>query len=123
MTRPFSDPGTCAIVTLACLAAAGCAPDNAPSHSSAELERQVTADVPAAGVTWQIFGTPEYTGGLPAPTDYMTLIAEYRGVPAQGLQAETHPSAGYGWRPKRSARGLRPVSGSCWPPRRAMSST
>lgn len=25
---------------------------------------------------WEIFGTPEYTGGVPGPTDYMTLVAE-----------------------------------------------
>jgi hypothetical protein len=30
---------------------------------------------------WEIFGTPEYTGGVPGPTDYMTLVAEIK-VPA-----------------------------------------
>jgi hypothetical protein len=60
----------------------GCAPDNPPSQRIEELDRQVTTDIPASAVTWQIFGTPEYTGGLPAPTDYWTLIAQFRGVPA-----------------------------------------
>jgi hypothetical protein len=27
---------------------------------------------------WEIFGTPEYTGGVPGPTDYMTLVAEIK---------------------------------------------
>jgi hypothetical protein len=27
---------------------------------------------------WELFGTPEYTGGVPGPTDYMTLVAEIK---------------------------------------------
>ncbi|AXA90930.1 hypothetical protein [Massilia sp. YMA4] len=71
------------LLPLALLATgAGCTPDNPPSHRIEELDRQVTTDIPASAVTWQIFGTPEYAGGVPAPTDYWTLIAEFRGVPA-----------------------------------------
>lgn len=82
----------CAIAGLACLAACiGCAPDNPPSHRIEELDRQVTTDIPASGVTWQIFGTPEYTGGVPAPTDYWTLIAEFRGVPAEWIASHEVP--------------------------------
>lgn len=35
-------------------------------------------DIPGAlkSAHWEIFGTPEYTGGVPGPTDYLTLVAE-----------------------------------------------
>lgn len=82
-------PGVAALAAL--LALGGCAPDNPPSTSMADLARQVTTDIPATAVTWQIFGTPEYTGGVPGPTDYITLIAEFRGVPAQWIARRDEP--------------------------------
>ena len=36
----------------------------------------VTIDIPLKSVSWEVFGTPEYTGGVPGPTDYVTLIAQ-----------------------------------------------
>ncbi|AVR96791.1 hypothetical protein [Pseudoduganella armeniaca] len=80
------------MLPLAVLATgSGCAPDNPPSHRIEELDRHVTTDIPASAVTWQIFGTPEYTGGLPGPTDYRTLIAQFRGVPAGWIARQDAP--------------------------------
>jgi hypothetical protein len=42
----------------------------------AELQRIVELDLIAKSIHWEIFGTPEYTGGVPGPTDFVTLIAE-----------------------------------------------
>lgn len=47
-----------------------------PSTSLAEFNQFIDTDIPASAVTWETFGTPEYTGGVPAPTDYVTLVAE-----------------------------------------------
>ena len=40
------------------------------------LRNTITLDIAANAGTWEIFGTPEYRGGIPAPTDYVTVIAE-----------------------------------------------
>ncbi|XYJ09520.1 hypothetical protein ACSUZJ_19335 [Telluria sp. B2] len=40
------------------------------------LEALVTLNLPINTVRWEVFGTPEYSGGVPGPTDYITLIAE-----------------------------------------------
>jgi len=48
-------------------------------HVSDDLAKLQNTVVIPSGVTsarWEIYGTPEYTGGAPAPTDYFTLIAE-----------------------------------------------
>jgi len=46
------------------------------STDQAELARLVKLDLPIKSVRWEVFGTPEYSGGVPGPTDYVTLIAE-----------------------------------------------
>ena len=43
--------------------------------------------------TWEIFGTPEYTGGVPGPTDYMTLVAELK-LPPGSKTFPTNPDNG-----------------------------
>jgi hypothetical protein len=47
-----------------------------PNTSLAELNEMVYVGIPAKSVRWQAFGTPEYLGGVPGPTDYITLVAE-----------------------------------------------
>lgn len=47
-----------------------------PSTSLSGFEELLDTDIPASTVTWETFGTPEYTGGVPGPTDYITLVAE-----------------------------------------------
>jgi hypothetical protein len=65
-----------------------------PSFDLAAFRDLVEVDVPITSIRWEIFGTPEYTGGVPGPTDYVTLIAEvetssqdmYRRSPATGAE-------------------------------------
>jgi hypothetical protein len=33
-------------------------------------------DTNPAAMRWEIFGTPEHVGGVPGPTDFVTLVAE-----------------------------------------------
>jgi hypothetical protein len=42
------------------------------------LRKVVKLPTDLASARWEIFGTPEYTGGVPGPTDYMTLVAEVK---------------------------------------------
>lgn len=56
------------------------------SSSADELHR--IADIPfsAQSVRWEIFGTPEYHGGVPGPTDFITLAAELKHVDQNWLE-------------------------------------
>ena len=47
-----------------------------PSHDVTAFNNLIVLDFPVKKVTWEIFGTPEYTGGIPGSTDYLTLVAE-----------------------------------------------
>lgn len=51
---------------------------------------------------WEIFGTPEYIGGAPAPTDYVTLIAEVSST--ENDKRNAMPPAGDIWIAPESAR-------------------
>jgi hypothetical protein len=46
----------------------------------------VDVNLPLNSVRWEVFGTPEYVGGVPGPTDFVTLIAEV--TPAQPILIE-----------------------------------
>jgi len=46
------------------------------SSSMAELQAIVDVPPPIQSIRWEIFGTPEYHGGVPGPTDFVTLVAE-----------------------------------------------
>jgi hypothetical protein len=46
------------------------------SDNAEELRRIVELDIDSIAVRWEIFGTPEHLGGVPAPTDFVTLVAE-----------------------------------------------
>lgn len=48
----------------------------APSDSVAALSEMINLQLPLKSAHWEVFGTPEYTGGVPGPTDFVTLIAE-----------------------------------------------
>jgi hypothetical protein len=61
------------------------------STSVDELRTKITLDVPGNAVKWEIFGTPEYDGGVPGPTDYVTLIAEFEAVPASWSANQSGP--------------------------------
>jgi hypothetical protein len=58
---------------------AGCSEPDKKSKASDDISAlQNLIDIPVkiASARWEMFGTPEYNGGVPGPTDYMTLIAE-----------------------------------------------
>nr|GEU80231.1 hypothetical protein [Tanacetum cinerariifolium] len=44
------------------------------------FRNMIALDIPIKTVTWEVFGTPEYNGGVPEPTDFLTLIAEIEPV-------------------------------------------
>jgi hypothetical protein len=56
----------------------------AVSTNVQEFEQFIITPIPASRVTWEVFGTPEYTGGIPGPTDFVTLVAEL--VPTAGWE-------------------------------------
>ena len=51
--------------------------DQQPSRELAALQAKVKIDLPILSASWEIFGTPEYKGGVPGPTDLQTLVAEF----------------------------------------------
>lgn len=46
------------------------------SSDIAALRNVVNFDIQTKSIRREVFGTPEYTGGVPGPTDFVTLIAE-----------------------------------------------
>lgn len=66
------------------------------SDDLAALRDTVAIPAGATSARWEIFGTPETTGGVPGPTDYFTLIAELQpalapGVKSVGVQRDEMP--------------------------------
>lgn len=86
--NPISGKYVIAIRYLfALLTLAACDPVSSPRHSDnrTALLNLVKLDLPIGTARWEVFGTPEYTGGVPGPTDYVTLIAEVApAIPAAG---------------------------------------
>jgi hypothetical protein len=67
---------------------AGCdnsRPRPAASSDIAGLREIIHLEIPAASAQWEIFGTPEYHGGTPGPTDFVTLVAQLQPVPKEGF--------------------------------------
>jgi hypothetical protein len=57
----------------------GCSMDDNKHKVSDDVNAlRKVVDIPGSlkSARWEIFGTPEYTGGVPGPTDYLTLVAE-----------------------------------------------
>jgi hypothetical protein len=68
-----------ALSLVAAILLNGCNIENESGKISTDisaLQKIVSLDMATPSGKWEIFGTPEYTGGVPAPTDYVTLIAE-----------------------------------------------
>ncbi|WP_143067858.1 hypothetical protein [Duganella sp. CF517] len=69
----------CAVIlTMLCILC-GCEDNNRRekvSDDATAFQNLVTVDIPYSAVRWEVFGTPEYTGGIPGPTDYVTLVAQ-----------------------------------------------
>jgi len=66
------------------------------------LQEMVVFDSVPRSAKWEVFGTPEYTGGVPGPTDYVTLIAEMPPIEAAAFNAL--PRAGTIWIAPETAR-------------------
>lgn len=61
------------------IAVSACKSDEAKppqSEDAAALRAMINIEFPVKSARWDIFGTPEYNGGVPGPTDYITLVAE-----------------------------------------------
>ena len=68
------------MVSVFLLTLAGChvnSSEQQPSRDLAALQAKVKIDLPILSASWEIFGTPEYKGGVPGPTDLQTLVAEF----------------------------------------------
>lgn len=67
-----------ASVVLAILLTA-CVPKKDQDKSSTDivaLGALIDLQFPYTSARWKVVATPEYKGGIPGPTDYMTLLAE-----------------------------------------------
>ncbi|TFW18573.1 hypothetical protein [Duganella callida] len=85
-----------AIAIIACaLFMEGCSmedPVPAPSDNLSALRDIVNLQIPANSGRWEIFGTPEYKGGVPGPTDYTTLVAELESSQSHWLENLKEPA-------------------------------
>lgn len=70
------------------------------SNDVAGLRSLVELDLPVKNARWEVFGTPEYTGGVPGPTDFITLIAEIETSQSTNIGRET----GTAWIAPEAAR-------------------
>lgn len=66
------------------------------------LRNIVKLDFVTTSAKWEVFGTPEYDGGIPGPTDFMTLIAEL--TPDNQKAFAIRRSTGAVWIAPESAR-------------------
>jgi hypothetical protein len=94
--------GACAM-SLACLSSCTMK-DHAAGMSTdvGALQKIVRLDMVPASVKWERFSTPEYTGGVPGPTDFVTLVAEL--TPPGKIAHGTVAPLGKIWIAPKSAR-------------------
>lgn len=48
--------------------------EQVPSNDHVKLEKIVNIGEGYADLKWELFGTPEWSGGVPGPSDYATII-------------------------------------------------
>lgn len=72
------------------------------STDVAALQKIVHLDFTPTSARWELFGTPEYIGGVPGSTDFVTLIAELAPLDEKAFRAST--PAGKVWIAPESAR-------------------
>lgn len=80
----------------------GCSTKQDVSTDVAALQKIVRLDFTTSSVKWEVFGTPEYKGGVPGPTDFQTLIAEVSPVDPAAFAAR--PASGKFWIAPEAAR-------------------
>jgi hypothetical protein len=72
------------------------------SNDIAAFRNLLEIDFSIRTARWEVFGTPEYTGGVPGPTDFITLIAEVE--PSDTKTFEARPKTGDVWIAPEAAR-------------------
>lgn len=70
------------------------------SSDAGQFRALVTLDTQVGELTWELFSTPEYRGGVPGPADYQTLVAET----AAPIELPPGPRPGPVWIAPESAR-------------------
>ena len=77
----------------------GCSPEGKKIKASDDVKAlQQLIDMPAdlKSARWEMFGTPEYDGGVPGHTDYMTLVAEIEsGTNTENFKSGTNDKSIY----------------------------
>jgi hypothetical protein len=71
------------LFTAAVLCVSGCSAQDKKLKASDDvkaLQQLVDLSPALKSARWEMFGTPEYEGGVPGRTDYMTLVAEIEPV-------------------------------------------
>jgi hypothetical protein len=84
------------------LALNGCSSNKDVSTDVAALQNIVHLGFTPSSAKWEVFGTPEYKGGLPGPADFQTLIAEVSNVDPAAFAAR--PASGKFWIAPEAAR-------------------
>jgi hypothetical protein len=74
---------------------------NASSDANA-FNKIFALDVAFESITWEMFDTPEYTGGIPGPTDFVTLVAQIE--PPNDAKFEDRPLGVSIWIAPESSR-------------------
>ena len=87
------------LTTSAVLHISGCSAQDKKLKASDDvkaLQQLVDLSPDLKSARWEMFGTPEYEGGVPGPTDYMTLVAEVEPVTnAESFTSGTNDKAIY----------------------------
>lgn len=78
MNKPFL-AAECVICVSLVMSGCNLERNSKESNDIAALQQFIELDILPRSARWEVFGTPEYSAGVPAPTDFITLIAE---VPA-----------------------------------------
>lgn len=78
---------------------AGCTAQDKRTKASDDakaLQQLIAMPAELKSARWEMFGTPEYEGGVPGQTDYMTLVAEIEPVtPAEIFTSGANDKAIY----------------------------
>lgn len=67
-----------------------------------KFQNLIKTDLSFKAIRWEVFNTPEYNGGVPGPTDYVTLVAEVTPIDLQYFQSR--PETGEVWLAPQSDR-------------------
>lgn len=92
------------IVVLCALFSTGCDMKNEQPKVSSDIaafRNLVDMNLGVETARWEVFATPEYTGGVPGPTDFVTLVAE---VTPPDRKAEQSHGTGSIWIAPEAAR-------------------